>query len=175
MYVDNVQHVFSETGRPRPHRKPLEAVGSRDQTSAEPLPAAHQRSPSPSVATEAAPARRPSAARAALALERNVHSPLSAKFIILLQNSLFLIQNSLFLTQSSLFLIQNSSFLLTRGSSERFGARLCHTRQSKMHTSNCKIIGHFSIQNHHLFRGNSPFFLHFQSKNSQKSWHLDCN
>ena len=31
-------------------------------------------------------------------------------------------------------------------------------------TSNCKMIRRLSIQNHHLFRGNSPLSLHFRTK-----------
>ena len=41
-------------------------------------------------------------------------------------------------------------------------------------TSNCKIIGHFSIQSHH-FQGEFSIISAFPIQNFKESWHLDCN
>ena len=42
-------------------------------------------------------------------------------------------------------------------------------------TSNCNNNRPFFNRKSSLFKGNSPFFLHFQWKSSENSWHLDCN
>ena len=43
-----------------------------------------------------------------------------------------------------------------------------HGAEWAIATSNCKIKGHFSIQNHHPSGGFSPLFLHFQQKIQKK-------